>query len=361
MAPSHSNRSAGWLDSIRDLTGAARKRLRCDRLLFGIVVPQRPRIDELIACDRFPTAAIQSWLESGHRGDALLRGAMRLGAAAGTAGEANWSGSDIPASAPLACITLPEGYPDRRHWLLVATRASDPFTDADLHALSLLARQWVARFNQPRELNLCRVLIGNNDRIIHANPSGEAWLNAAQVDLKSMMSLLREVVDQRWPSFADNQLHDVVFNLGGKPVWIVIERRRALSNDAAEQWHFEMRPLERGEMLPVGLVEDDRVGQVLGYIHDRYNESPSLTAISNLVDVSPFHFHRLFSRLVGTTPKQYVLLKQIHMAKWMLRSKRMAISRIASDTGFASHGHFTSTFRRMQGQSPTEYREQSDD
>jgi AraC-like DNA-binding protein len=175
------------------------------------------------------------------------------------------------------------------------------------------------------------------------------------------MAQLREVVHQRWPDFEDGQQHDVVFTLGGRPVWICFERRRAVPTDAAEQWYLELRPIERGEMLPVGVLEDDRIAQAVGHMHDQFNRSPSLNTVADLVGISPFHFHRLFSKQVGMTPKQYVLLKQIQMAKWMLRSRRMPISRIATQTGFASHGHFTSTFRRMQGQSPTEYREQVED
>ena len=45
------------------------------------------------------------------------------------------------------------------------------------------------------------------------------------------------------------------------------------------------------------------------------------------------------------------------MAKWMLRALRIPIGSIAEMTGFSSHGHFTSTFHRLIGVSPTEYRE----
>src|SRR5690606_30298086 len=102
---------------------------------------------------------------------------------------------------------------------------------------------------------------------------------------------------------------------------------------------------------PVGVVPDLRIARALGYIHDHFAESPSLNDVANAVHISPFHFHRLFSKVVGVTPKQYVLQKQIQVARWLLRSRNMPISRIAEETGFASHGHFTSTFRRFVGAS----------
>ncbi len=361
MKPRKRTGLPGWIDTTRDLTSTICNRLRCDRVLVGIIVPQRPRCDELIVCTGFSPGGVQVWLESGFRSDSVLRHALRTGAAAGTAGESQWVGPEIPAEIPVACFSLPEGFPDRRHWLVTASRPSGPFTDIDLHALSLIARQWIAQFNRPREEGLCRLLVGNNDRILHADPAGEAWLSAAQVDIKPLMSELRDVVQQRWPKFADDELHDAVFNLAGRCVWIRFERRRALPVDAAEQWYLELRPVEEGDLTPVGVIEDERIARAVGYIDDHYNDSPGLNIVADLVEISAFHFHRLFSKLVGTTPKQYVLQKQIHMAKWMLRTRRMPISAIASQTGFASHGHFTSTFRRMQNLSPTEYREKSED
>ncbi len=356
--PSPPTTAVGWLDAAKGLTSLLRERLRCDRILVGVINPQHPLSDELLICDRFKKDAVQTWLDSGFRRDSILRDALRTGAGAGTAAESQWVEGGISANVSVACVALPEGYPDRRFWVTVVTRAGGAFTDTELRTLSLHSRAWAARFNRPRELGVCRVLVGHDDRLIHADPAGAAWIDSAGIDIKRVMIELREVAEQRWPDMAENQVHDVVLRLADKPVWIRFERRRALALEAAEQWYLEMRILEVEDLPPIGVIEDDRIAQAIGYLHDHFAESPSLNTISNLVEISPFHFHRTFSKLVGTTPKQYSLQKQIQMAKWILAAMRVPISVVADATGFASHGHFTSTFRRMTKLSPSEYREQ---
>lgn len=353
-----STTTVGWIEAAKNLVSVLRDRLRCDRVLVGMVNPQRPLSDELLICDRFKKDAVQAWLDSGFRRDSVLRDALRTGAGTGTAAASQWSEGGIGAGVSVACVALPEGYPDRHFWVTVVTRAGAAFTDAELRVLSLYSRMWAARFNRPHEFGVCRILVGHDDRIVHADPSGAAWLDSSGIDVKRVMIDLREVAEQRWPDLAENQIHDVVFRLADQPVWIRFERRRALAIDAAEQWYLEMRILEADDLPPIGIIEDDRIARAIGYLHDHFAQTPSLNTISNLVDISPFHFHRTFSKLVGTTPKQYSLQKQIQMAKWILSAKRVPISVVADATGFASHGHFTSTFRRMTKLSPSEYREQ---
>ncbi len=352
--------SLTWVDCISEVKSKICNQLRCERLVLGIVAPHRPRGDEMLVVDGFSPGIVDGWIEAGFRHDGVFLQALRTGAASGTAEEARLSCDDIPAKTPVACVTLPDGYPDRRHWLAMAIRPSGAFTDADLHALSLQMRRLAARFNRPRDAKVCRLLIGYDDRVIHADPSGEAWLAAEQININRVLLDLRVVVSQRWPELVDGEMHDVVFSLSGEPVWIRFQRRRATPGVSAEQWYLELRPLDRGDLPPLGAVDDPRVARAVGYMHDHYAESPSLSTIAQLVDVSVFHFHRTFSKLVGTTPKQYVLQRQVQMAKWMLATQRVPIARIAKATGFASHGHFTSTFRRLQDMSPTEYREQLD-
>src|SRR5690606_25740731 len=123
-------------------------------------------------------------------------------------------------------------------------------------------------------------------------------------------------------------------------------------------WYLELRPLEEGDIPPVGVVEDPRVAAAIAFLTDRFASAPTLTEVAEAVQTSPFHFHRLFVRHVGLSPKHYLLRMQLMMAKWMLRATRKAIGDIATATGFASHGHFTATFHRIVGVSPSTYREE---
>ena len=99
-----------------------------------------------------------------------------------------------------------------------------------------------------------------------------------------------------------------------------------------------------------------RVARAIAFIHDHFADNPSLEDIAAEVHVSPFHFHRVFTRLVGESPKRYLQLKQLQVASELLRRSYVPIRDIARLTGFTSHGHFNATFRRVVGESPTEHR-----
>jgi AraC-like DNA-binding protein len=167
-------------------------------------------------------------------------------------------------------------------------------------------------------------------------------------------------VAQRWDAFDDQRERDVAMMFDGITQWIRFRMYNPLGRDDAIHWRLELTPLENGELPAVGLIEDERIAQALAYIHDHFHESPNLSNIAKAVHLSPFHFHRIFSKLVGISPKQYLQSKQLQTARWLLRSTSKAIGDIAEATGFASHGHFTSTFHRVVGLSPSEYREKSD-
>ena len=74
------------------------------------------------------------------------------------------------------------------------------------------------------------------------------------------------------------------------------------------------------------------------------------------MSLSPFHFHRRFTELLGLTPKQYLLACQIHEAKSELLAGEKELAQIAKDCGFAHQSHFTSRFKQATGLTPTRWR-----
>ena len=86
------------------------------------------------------------------------------------------------------------------------------------------------------------------------------------------------------------------------------------------------------------------------------HKNPTLDDIARKAHLSPFHFHRRFTDLIGQTPKHFLLGCQIHEAKRGLVSRRRELTQIASDTGFAHQSHFTSRFKQATGLTPTRWR-----
>jgi AraC-like DNA-binding protein/ligand-binding sensor protein len=82
----------------------------------------------------------------------------------------------------------------------------------------------------------------------------------------------------------------------------------------------------------------------------------TLTEVSRCVHSSTFHFCKAFKRATGMTFTQYLSMVRIAKAKKLLANPQARISEVAYEAGFASLTHFNRMFRRIAGQSPTDFR-----
>jgi AraC family transcriptional regulator len=94
----------------------------------------------------------------------------------------------------------------------------------------------------------------------------------------------------------------------------------------------------------------------LEYINDRISENISLAEISTELDISQYHFSRLFKKSTGFTPYQYIIKKRIELSQEMLTRTDKPISDIALEVGFANQSHFSNHFRKIVGVPPKKYR-----
>jgi AraC-like DNA-binding protein len=75
--------------------------------------------------------------------------------------------------------------------------------------------------------------------------------------------------------------------------------------------------------------------------------------------ISPFHFLRLFSEVLGVTPHQYLVRSRLRHAARRLADGDSPVTDIAYDVGFADLSNFVRTFRRAAGTSPLKFRQAS--
>ena len=73
-------------------------------------------------------------------------------------------------------------------------------------------------------------------------------------------------------------------------------------------------------------------------------------------DLSPFHFLRLFSSVLGVTPHQYLVRSRLRHAARLLADDQNSITDIAYDVGFGDLSNFVRTFHRAAGVSPRRFR-----
>jgi AraC-like DNA-binding protein len=88
----------------------------------------------------------------------------------------------------------------------------------------------------------------------------------------------------------------------------------------------------------------------------RYRETLDVPAMARAAYLSPAHFSREFRRAFGETPHQYLLTRRLERAAALLRTTDRTVSDICLMVGLRSVGSFTTSFGRLFGLSPTEYR-----
>jgi AraC-like DNA-binding protein len=348
---------APWKSAANDIKKAINKHLPVDALVFGIADLDRPQLDEVLYSHGFAPDSIQSWRTVGYQRDSLFRAAQATGTASGLLGDTSLTGSGLGDNALAVCELLPTTLGERRYWWVTAARKNEPFSMADRERLRFLLDQWRSALQRHSERGAGTAIAGFDNRCIYADPFVKALLHDASAPVDAFLLEIRNVFLQRWPDMPLDESHDIVYDIGGASYWIFGHRRRPLPSERSEHWVFEFRPLEKEELPSNGLLPDERIARAVALIHDRYHDGPSLTEMANLVHISPFHFHRLFTKQVGQSPKQYLLHKQLQIGRWRLRLGMEQIGDIAIGTGFANHAHFTSTFRRSLRMSPSEYQQ----
>jgi AraC-like DNA-binding protein len=101
-----------------------------------------------------------------------------------------------------------------------------------------------------------------------------------------------------------------------------------------------------------------RVTEVLRFIEANVAERTSLAAMARKAGMSAYHFLRIFRRVVGLTPHQFVLRARLHRAALLLKRSDLPVSTVALDTGFEDLSTFNRRFRRVMGVAPGLYRTQ---
>ena len=106
-------------------------------------------------------------------------------------------------------------------------------------------------------------------------------------------------------------------------------------------------------------VDSDAVHAACRYIEDNLKSDISIDQLASLVHLSKFYFIRLFKRLMGVSPYQYVQITRINRAKELLISTDFRINEVADAVGFSSAMRFTKFFSDMTGMSPSTFRKSS--
>ena len=101
----------------------------------------------------------------------------------------------------------------------------------------------------------------------------------------------------------------------------------------------------------------DRMHRVTEHIDMHLDQFLDLESLAEVAHFSPFHFHRLFSALMGETLGAYLRRRRCEVAATrLLAQPKLSVLQIALGVGFGSAEAFTHAFAARFGCSPTTWR-----
>ena len=93
------------------------------------------------------------------------------------------------------------------------------------------------------------------------------------------------------------------------------------------------------------------------FLDTHAHEPLDLERAAGAVGLSPWHFLRVFSRVLGVTPHQYLVRARLRRAARLLQDRDRDVTDVALEVGFGDLSHFVRTFRRAAGIPPGRFRD----
>jgi AraC family transcriptional regulator len=115
---------------------------------------------------------------------------------------------------------------------------------------------------------------------------------------------------------------------------------------------------------PVGsanALSPPRVRRAIDYIEAHLPEPIGLADVAASIGLSRMHFAAQFRAATGLSPHQFLLHRRLENARHLLLQSDDSVIDIAFRSGFRSHAHFSATFKRLVGDTPTAWRRKTRD
>ncbi|MFK3983529.1 helix-turn-helix domain-containing protein [Micromonospora sp. NPDC050397] len=86
-----------------------------------------------------------------------------------------------------------------------------------------------------------------------------------------------------------------------------------------------------------------------------YAEPLDLETLAGVAGLSKFHFQRMFTAAYGISPAAHLSRRRVERAQDLLRATNLTVTEVCHVVGFSSLGSFSSRFRELVGETPSEF------
>ena len=109
-------------------------------------------------------------------------------------------------------------------------------------------------------------------------------------------------------------------------------------------------------LLPEANSLYEKLDVAIQHINKHLDRRISVSTLADLMCITPDHFSKVFKRIVGMPPCEYIQMKRIERAQTLLLTSHMSIIEIAEKVGISNLSQFSRLFSKMVRCSPREYR-----
>ena len=104
-------------------------------------------------------------------------------------------------------------------------------------------------------------------------------------------------------------------------------------------------------------VNYNRIADAIAYIQNNFAQQPSFEEIAKEVNVSPFHFQKMFTDWAGVSPKKFLQYITVSHAKEILKQQNATVFDASFETGLSGTGRLHDLFVSIEGMTPGEYKQ----
>lgn len=171
-------------------------------------------------------------------------------------------------------------------------------------------------------------------------------------------SLIQAVMLMMYQVMKDNDVEEDFANKWNSEVEIISVIQSAQNRNILCQTLLNI--LGRFQKELKDYLENDEMSAVFHYIGQHLNENISLTELAKLARMSIPSFCKKFKDKTGLTMVQYMNEKRIEKAKLLLKNRKLSLEQVAEMTGFSNANYLIRVFKKMTGQTVSEYRKRFD-
>jgi len=100
----------------------------------------------------------------------------------------------------------------------------------------------------------------------------------------------------------------------------------------------------------------ERIATAIEYMYTNFRSQPGLDEVAAQVNMSPFHFQRMFQEWAGVSPKKFSQYLNVNNARNILKDSQLNLFDTATETGLSGTGRLYDLFVKIEGMTPGEYK-----